>query len=118
MAQLDYADIQGTILRGYRVDMARHFILSITDPKAAGALIAALVDGTDGMPRITTAARWKVKPECFVNISFTAAGLAALGVTQAQLATFDPAFVRGATAAATASKVGDVGTSDPSQWIG
>jgi len=116
--QLDYADIQGTILRGYRVDMARHFILSITDPKAAGALIGALIDGTDGMPRITTAARWKVKPECFVNISFTAAGLAALGVTQTQLATFDPAFVRGATAAATASKVGDVGTSDPSQWIG
>ncbi|MEA2563669.1 MAG: hypothetical protein QOH06_5173 [Acidobacteriota bacterium] len=116
--KLDYADIQGTILRGYRVDMARHFILSITDPKAAGALIGALVDGTGKMPRITTAARWMVKPECFVNISFTAAGLAALGVTPAQLATFDTAFVRGATSPDTARIVGDVGESAPAQWIG
>lgn len=116
--QLDYSDIQGTILRGYRVDMARHFILGITDAAAAGALIGALVDGAGGLPRITTAARWTVKPECFVNISFTAAGLAALGVTPAQLATFDGAFQRGATDPATAGIVGDVGTSEPAQWIG
>lgn len=116
--QLDYSDIQGTVLRGYRVDMARHFILSITDPKAAGALIGALADGTGGMPRVTTAARWTVKPECFVNISFTAAGLAALGVSQAQLATFDVAFRRGATSPVTAGLVGDIGTSQPAEWIG
>ncbi len=115
---LDYSDIQGTILRGYRVDLARHFILSITDAKAAGNLIGALVDGTGGLPRITTAARWTVKPECFLNISFTAAGLAALGVTQAQLGTFDAAFQRGAASPTTASIVGDVGTSQPADWIG
>jgi deferrochelatase/peroxidase EfeB len=116
--QLDYSDIQGTILSGYRVDLARHFILSITDAAAAGAVIGALVDGTGGLPRITTAARWTVKPECFVNISFTAAGLAALGVTQAQLGTFDPAFRRGATDSVTAGIVGDVDASAPDQWIG
>lgn len=116
--ELDYSDIQGTILRGYRVSLARHFILSITDAVAAGKLIGGLVDGTDGLPRITTAARWKVKPNCFVNISFTAAGLAALGVTQTQLATFDAAFQRGATSSTTANIVGDVGTSEPAQWIG
>lgn len=116
--KIDYSDVQGTILRGYRVDLARHFILSITDAAAAGTLIGALVDGTGGLPRITTAARWTVKPECFVNISFTAAGLAALGVTQAQLGTFDAAFQRGATNPATAGIVGDVGTSAPAQWIG
>jgi deferrochelatase/peroxidase EfeB len=115
---LDYSDIQGTILSGYRVDLARHFILSITDATAAGALIGALVDGAGGLPRITTAARWTVKPECFVNISFTAKGLAALGVTQAQLLTFDGSFQLGATNPTIASNVGDVGTSDPSQWIG
>lgn len=118
MADLDYADIQGTILRGYRVDLARHFFLSITDAKAAGALIAALIDGKDGLPRITTAARWTVKPECFLNIGFTAAGLAALGVTADQLATFDAAFQRGATDATTAQTVGDVGDSAPANWIG
>jgi deferrochelatase/peroxidase EfeB len=116
--QIDYSDVQGTILRGYRVDLARHFILSITDARAAGTLIGALVDGTGGLPRITTAARWKVKPECFVNISFTASGLATLGLTQAQLATFDAAFQRGATNPTTAGIVGDVGTSQPADWIG
>jgi deferrochelatase/peroxidase EfeB len=116
--KIDYSDVQGTILRGYRVDLARHFVLSITDAGAAGNLIGALVDGTGGLPRITTAARWKVKPECFVNVSFTAAGLAALGVTPQQLATFDVAFQRGATSSTTASLVGDVGTSQPSDWIG
>jgi deferrochelatase/peroxidase EfeB len=116
--EIDYSDVQGTILRGYRVDLARHFILSITDAEAAGALIGGLVDGTGGLPRITTAARWTVKPECFVNIGFTAAGLAALGVTQQQLGSFDGAFQRGATNPTTAGIVGDVGTSQPSGWIG
>jgi len=115
---IDYSDVQGTILRGYRVDMARHFILRITNPAAAGALIGALVDGAGGLPRITTAARWTVKPECFVNLAFTGAGLATLGVTQAQLATFDASFQLGAASSVSASKVGDVGESAPANWIG
>jgi deferrochelatase/peroxidase EfeB len=115
---IDYSDVQGTILRGYRVDLARHFVLRIANPAAAGALIGALVDGAGGLPRITTAARWTVKPECFVNLAFTGAGLATLGVTQAQLATFDAAFRLGATNSASASKVGDVGESAPANWIG
>ena len=115
---IDYSDVQGTILRGYRVDMARHFILAITNAAAAGSLVGALVDGAGGLPRITTAARWKVKPECFVNVGFTGAGLAALGVTPRQLATFDTAFQRGATNAASAAAVGDVGASSPANWVG
>src|SRR5687768_8176911 len=115
---IDYADVQGTILRGYRVDLARHFILSITDVAGARALLAALVDGTGGLPRVTTAERWTVKPECFLNIGFTAPGLKILGITDDQLKTFDAAFTRGATADATAQIVGDVGESAPSNWIG
>jgi Dyp-type peroxidase family len=115
---IDYADVQGTILRGYRVDLARHFVLSITDPAGAAAFIAALADGTGGLPRITTAARWTVKPECFVNVGFTAAGLAALGITAQELATFDQGFQRGAADPATAQIVGDVGDSAPVNWIG
>ena len=76
---IDYADVQGTILRGYRVDLARHFILSITMPRVHARFIGHLVDGTGGVPRITTAARWTAKPECFVNIGFTCAGLADAG---------------------------------------
>jgi len=115
---IDYEDVQGTILRGYRVDLARHFVLAVADAAAARALVGALVDGRDGLPRITTAGRWTVKPQCFANIGFTAAGLRALGVTAAQLATFDEAFQRGATDPKTAQIVGDVGESAPSRWIG
>ena len=115
---IDYADVQGTVLRGYRVDLARHFVLSVADAARARAFIAQLVDGTGGVPRITTAARWTKKPECFVNIGFTCAGLAALGVSPAQLATFDRAFQRGATSSDSTEAVGDVGESAPANWIG
>ncbi len=115
-ADIDFADVQGTLLRGYRVDLARHFILQITDAAAAGTFIDNLVNGTGGVPRLTTAARWTEKPACFVNISFTAPGLKKLGV--ADLSTFDKDFLTGATDKDIARTVGDTGTSDPTQWLG
>lgn len=117
-ASIDYADVQGTILSGYRVDLARHFILSITDAAGARAFLANLVNGTGGLPAVTTAARPSVKPDLFVNISFTATGLAALGLTAQELATFDPAFQRGAANAQTAQTIGDVDESAPAHWLG
>ena len=57
---IDYSDVQGTVLRGYRVDLARHFILKIIDSAAAKRLIGSMVDSTAGMPQITTAERWKI----------------------------------------------------------
>jgi len=115
---IQYEDIQGTILRGYRVDLARHFILSITDRAATGSLISALVEGRGNLPRITTAKHWSEKPACFLNISFTNKGLAALGLSPSELASFDPSFRRGATDGETAKTVGDVGDSAPENWIG
>jgi Dyp-type peroxidase family len=115
---IDFDDVQGTLLRGYRVDLARHFILSIADAAAARQLIGELVDGSSGLPRITTARRTPRTREVFLNISFTKTGLAALGITAQQLSTFDPAFQLGATSATTAQNVGDVGDSAPSNWIG
>ncbi len=115
---IDYADVQGTILRGYRVDLARHFILQITETAAAQKLIGSMVDGSPGVPQITTAARWTSKPECFVNIGFTCVGLSTLGLTATQLQTFDPSFQRGATSSQTANNIGDIGESAPANWIG
>ena len=48
--RIDYADVQGTILRGYRVDLARHFVLSVTDMAGARTFIGHLVDGTGAVP--------------------------------------------------------------------
>ena len=42
---IDLDDVQGTVLRGYRVNLSRHFVLSIVDAGSARALIAKLVDG-------------------------------------------------------------------------
>ncbi len=115
---IDFADVQGTILRGYRVDLARHFVLSIGDPAGARALIAALVDGSGGLPAVTTALRVEPKPPCFLNLSFSCAGLAALGLNTTELKTFDPAFQLGAADATTARSIGDTGSSAPQYWLG
>jgi Dyp-type peroxidase family len=111
---LDYADIQGTILRGYRVDHARHLVLRVADAAGARAFLGSLVDPASGLPQITTAARWTVKPRCFVNVGITAAGLGGLGQP---VDGFPEAFTRGATSPVTAALVGDVGASDPSGWV-
>jgi Dyp-type peroxidase family len=111
---LDYADVQGTILQGYRVDHARHFVLRIVESAGARAFLGSLVDEASGMPQITTAARWTDKPTSFLNVGITASGLAALGQP---LDGFPVAFRRGATNAETARLVGDVGDSAPSRWV-
>lgn len=118
MTTLDYHDIQGTILRGYRVDHARHLVLRVDEAPAARRFLGSLVDGASGLPQVTTAARWTVKPRCFLNLGITYAGLQALGVPEDSLTSFPRAFARGATDPATAKLVGDVGASDPSQWVG
>lgn len=115
---IDYTDVQGTLLRGYRVDLARHFILSIADAAATRRFILALVDGSNGLPAITTAQRSVSHRDVFVNLSFTNTGLATLGISASDLATFDAAFQRGATSATTANIVGDTGSSAPANWLG
>ncbi len=114
MTLLDYDDIQGTILRGYRVDRARHFVLSVVDPAGAQAFLASLVTPSSAMPQITTARRWTVKPTSFLNVGITAPGLTALGQPTSG---FPPSFTAGATARSTAKTVGDVGASAPSNWV-
>jgi deferrochelatase/peroxidase EfeB len=118
MPTINYDDVQGAILRGYRVDLARHFILTIHNPAVAGKLLADLVDGVDGLPKVTSAQRITPKPEYFFNICFTCSGLAKMGLSAAQLASFDPAFQLGADNAVTANAVGDIGESAPANWVG
>lgn len=115
---IDLDDVQGTLLRGYRVALARHFVLSVTHAGAAGLFIAALVDGRHGLPKITTARRTQTKPACFLNISFTCSGLAMMGISAQDLTSFDASFQLGATHASVASNIGDIGPSAPSHWMG
>ncbi|PCK07530.1 MAG: hypothetical protein COA42_13810 [Alteromonadaceae bacterium] len=115
---IDFKDVQGVILRGYRVKFARHFILSITDTQATARLLQSLINGDAGLPQVTTALRREVRPASFLNVSLTSAGLSAMGVSDDDLKTFDASFQQGASSDAIATIIGDVGSSAPQNWIG
>jgi deferrochelatase/peroxidase EfeB len=133
---LDLHDIQGFILRGYRMPMVRHFLLTVCDPSEARKLLGRLVSGDEtDAPQITTAEDWHVgfapgpkdnlddvshrKPDYCLNVGITWPGLIALEVKDLVPAlSFKSfgAFVSGA--AARAELVGDTGASAPQNWVG
>ena len=132
---LDLGDIQGFILRGYRMPMVRHFVLTVGVAAKARALLGRLVSGDESdAPQITTAEDWHVgfapgpgddpadlprhKPDYCLNVGITWPGLVALEVKdRVPTLSFKSfgAFVAGA--AARANLVGDTGASAPENWI-
>jgi deferrochelatase/peroxidase EfeB len=119
MADLPRTDIQGFILRTYAMPLLRVLALKIEQPAAARRFLGQLVAGEEGaspagLPQLTAAIDWSVKPQYCLNIGLTYAGLAALGLPAASLASFPAEFVEGA--AARAEKVGDTGESGPEHW--
>src|SRR3954451_17728826 len=121
MDNLDLDDVQGIIVRGYRKPVARHLLLRIGEPQAFRAALGdlAVEDHASG-PFVTVAADWLPKPPAgvvpthCVNIGFTFAGLAALGLPQASLDSFPEEFKQGAVGRA--AEVGDTGPSAPEHW--
>jgi len=96
---LDLADIQGFILRGYRMPMVRHFLLAVNLPAEARKLLGRLVSGDEAdAPQITTAENWHVgfepgpgdnpaeaprrKPDYCLNLGITWPGMIALEIKQ------------------------------------
>jgi deferrochelatase/peroxidase EfeB len=133
---LDLADIQGFILRGYRMPMVRHFLLTVAVPAEARKLLGRLVSGNESdAPQVTTAEDWHVgfapgpgdnpaepprhKPDYCLNIGITWPGLVALQikdlVPDLSFKSFG-AFIEGASARA--KLVGDTGPSGPENWVG
>src|SRR5208282_3975838 len=133
---LDLGDIQGFILRGYRMPMVRHFLLSVGVPAEARKLLGRLVSGNESdAPQITTAEDWHVgfapgpgdnadeaprrKPDYCLNVGITWPGMVALElkdrVPTLAFKSFG-AFLAGAAERATL--VGDTGPSAPQNWVG
>src|SRR5258708_3056365 len=94
-ATLDLDDIQGFILRGYRMPMVRHFLLTVGVPAEARKLLGRFVSGDESdAPQITTAEEWQVgfapgprdnpadvpprKPDYCLNVAITLPGMIAL----------------------------------------
>ena len=108
-ADIDLADIQGNVLRGYTMPAAAYLFLRIVDVPKARALMTRM------LPFVDTAEPWRDGPPAkAMNVAFTFAGLEALGLPDALLASFPEAFRDGM--AARAEQLGDRGPSAPEHW--
>jgi deferrochelatase/peroxidase EfeB len=133
---LDLGDIQGFILRGYRMPTVRHFLLAVSVPAAARTLLGRLASGDESdAPQITTAIDWHVgfapgpgdnpadrprhKPDYCLNLGITWPGLIALEIKdRAPAISFKSFGAFTAGAADRAKLVGDTGASAPQNWVG
>jgi deferrochelatase/peroxidase EfeB len=134
-SELNLADIQGFILRGYRMPMVRHLLLEVGDPGEARKLLGRFVSGDESdTPQITTAEDWHIgfaagpydnpadlprrKPDYCLNVGITWSGLVALEVKErVPLLAFNSFGAFTAGAAERAVLVGDTGPSAPGHWI-
>src|SRR3954451_1660458 len=112
LSPLELDDIQHFLLARTPALAARYEFLTFDDGAAGRAWLGGLVDKVGTGSSVGSAspdARW-------VTIAFTCNGLRALGVSDAELATFPEEFRQGM--AARASILGIGGPGDPSQWLG
>ncbi len=115
MITLDLSDIQGNILKGYGLPVARYTFVQINDADSGRRFVGSLID------HVTTSQVWPtgpdgraVKPTSTLNIAFTHAGMAALEVPGRTLDGFSRAFKEGMRARA--GSVGDIGPNAPDHW--
>jgi deferrochelatase/peroxidase EfeB len=114
-ASFNPADVQGNIVRGYRLPLVRYLMLEVADRAAARRWLADSVSGAGNVPQITSEAPWgDSKPETCFNIGLTYPGLLALGTPEATLNGFSTEFKQGM--AYRAVKLGDVDNSAPKNW--
>ena len=112
---LDFKDIQGNILLGYRSFWKARFLYFKfkTGPEGAKLgrdFLTALLD-----QRLITPADWgKNKPDAATNVAISMAGLRALQLNSETLASFPGEFQEGMRARA--DDLGDIGESHPEKW--
>jgi hypothetical protein len=108
MTDVDRKNVQGFVLRGYRLPFAGYVYVRIDDAAQARAAL------DDFIPQVITAEHWTDKPESGVNVAFSFEGLRALGCADRSLDAFPAEFKAGM--AARANILGDIGDSAPENW--
>src|SRR5690348_5831571 len=104
-------DIQGLILRLYRLDYGMFIFLRFDNAEHARHWIA------DFTPRVTNVTDWDrhgTETEFTWNVAFTYPGFQAMGLPDSTLQSFATEFRQGM--AARAGLLGDTGSSAPDQW--
>jgi Dyp-type peroxidase family len=109
MYALEQDRMQGLIVRGYgNLPSACFFVVRFGDGAAARAWTGSVAE------RITPASERPTQRS--LNIAFTHAGLAGLGMPAAALASFSPEFQEGMTTPHRRRILGDHDESDPARW--
>jgi Dyp-type peroxidase family len=112
---VDLTDVQGLIVRGYTMPVARYLGLSVHTVTAARGFLGALAGDNPDVPAVTTAAPWALTPNSCVNLGITHPGLAALELPSQHLASFPEDYAQGAVRRA--AIVGDTHASAPDHWL-
>ena len=106
---LDRDDIQGLVLRGYRMPAAAFLFYRFHSVHGARSWLAGMIDP------VTTAAEWDAKPAWCANVALAYPALEVLGLPAESLASFPEDFRQGMAARA-ADAIGDVGEDLPKHW--
>lgn len=110
MVRLNFADIQGNILRGYNFGAGAHYFISVPDAGEGRRLLR------DVLLHVTDGRDWGgSRPVIAVNVALTFAGLKVLGVESAVLEDLPQAF-QADIAERARCQLGDIGPSDPAHW--
>lgn len=113
-------DIQAHVIRSAQPAAARYYFLNIRDPGNFARWlqqpsVQALVRSEKEIRELKkNKGRFASEQPCFINVAFTFTGLKALGLPEAILAQFPPAFREGM--AARAPFIGDYGSDAPECW--
>jgi deferrochelatase/peroxidase EfeB len=108
--EVEWEEVQGIVLKGYRNKrVTRYYLLQIDDPAAARAWL------NDNLGRISFCDKHK-ESEVSLNLAFTLAGLAKMGLPEDALDTFPWDFRDGMTSPLRRRILGDFGSNDPSNW--
>ncbi|QHT69783.1 peroxidase [Rhodocytophaga rosea] len=105
-------DVQGIIFKGYaRLEWASYILLHFTEPAPARKWIADL------STRILSAGTSSRDQSTAIHIAFTCPGLAKLGLSAEELATFPREFTEGMVTEHRQRILGDCNEGEPARWI-
>ena len=108
---LELEDIQGNVIRGYKMNFGAFVFLRSADAANARSALKALEVTTE------EPGRWgDAKPSSTLNLAFSASGLQALEVPETAMESFPPEFLSGMRSRA--ERLGDIGPNAPTRWEG
>jgi Dyp-type peroxidase family len=115
MATIELSDIQGIVLHGYGAyDVSRFVLLRVTDAAAARGWLRSVAESVSTADAVAPPTSGAAAP--VFNLAFTAAGLRALGLAEANLSGFSHEFREGMVTPHRQRLLGDFGESDPQRW--